>query len=274
MTIGEALKSLRLRAGMTQKEMAAGIVTESFYSKVERGIHAIDANDLIKILVAHHFDVSNFFAQVANQQSVEPYFDLAGEIIFAQNKKDLQALNKIKQKIQDFKEPAPMWLKYRLELAYAWVLRPNDQVSPEISKKIKSLIVNENWDRTSYNFLSQAVIFLDIDDAKRLVDSAYAAYRKHPAIDVFTLLFMAMIAVNYLNCCYHHCVDKSYTVNTFKFLRELPPQPSIGLHKLLGLFYEAIFNNDHTRADELGNTIKACGYGGLIEDVVTQHYKQ
>ena len=29
MTIGEALKSLRLHAGMTQTEMAAGIVTES-----------------------------------------------------------------------------------------------------------------------------------------------------------------------------------------------------------------------------------------------------
>ena len=35
MTIGEALKSLRLHAGMTQTQTAAGIVTESFYSKVE-----------------------------------------------------------------------------------------------------------------------------------------------------------------------------------------------------------------------------------------------
>ena len=50
MTIGQALKSLRLHAGMTQTEMAAGIVTESFYSKVERGVHAIDANVLIQIL--------------------------------------------------------------------------------------------------------------------------------------------------------------------------------------------------------------------------------
>lgn len=44
MKIGEALKSLRLHAGMTQTQMAAGIVTESFYSKVEREVHAIDAN--------------------------------------------------------------------------------------------------------------------------------------------------------------------------------------------------------------------------------------
>lgn len=67
MTIGQALKSLRLHAGMTQTEMAAGIVTESFYSKVERGVHAIDANVLIQILAKHHFDVPGFFGQISNQ---------------------------------------------------------------------------------------------------------------------------------------------------------------------------------------------------------------
>ncbi len=34
MRIGEALKSVRLHAGISQTEMAAGIVSESFYSKV------------------------------------------------------------------------------------------------------------------------------------------------------------------------------------------------------------------------------------------------
>lgn len=101
MTIGEALKSLRLHAGMNQTQMAAGIVTESFYSKVERGVHAIDADVLIQILTAHHFDVTTFFAQITNQQSTEPYFDLAGKITYAQNNKDLQTLDKIKQMIEN-----------------------------------------------------------------------------------------------------------------------------------------------------------------------------
>ena len=100
MTIGEALKSLRLHAGMTQTEMAAGIVTDSFYSKVERGVHAIDADVLIQILAKHHFDVTNFFEQISNQQSTEPYFNLAGDITYAQNNKDLATLDKIKQKIE------------------------------------------------------------------------------------------------------------------------------------------------------------------------------
>lgn len=47
---------------------------------------------------------------------------------------------------------APLWLKFKLELAYAWALRSNDQISPEMKKKIKKLVLNENWDRTSYHF--------------------------------------------------------------------------------------------------------------------------
>src|SRR5699024_5981215 len=156
MTIGEALKSLRLHAGMTQTEMAAGIVTNSFYSKVERGVHAIDANVLIQILAKHHFDVTNFFEQINNQKKID----------------------EIKIQLENSKTEAPQWLKFKLELAYAWVLRSNEQVSPELAEKVKQLILNENWDRTSYHFLSQAVILLKIDDAKYLVDLAYKAYLK------------------------------------------------------------------------------------------------
>lgn len=191
---------------------------------------------------------------------------MAGKITYAQNNKDLMALNSIKVKIQNGGEP-PLWLKYRLELAYAWVLRSNYQVSPEMKKRIKGLIVNENWDRTSYHFLSQAVIFLDIDDAKHLVDTAYAAYRKHPVVDTFTLQFVALIAVNYLNCCYHHHVDKSYGLNTFKFLHELPVEPAIGLNKLLGLFYEAMFDHNVKEVEKLKQIISDCGYGKVIDDI-------
>jgi len=65
MTIGEALKQLRLHAGLTQNQMAAGLMSESFYSKVERDVHEIDANLLIELLTAHHFDVVSFLLGLA-----------------------------------------------------------------------------------------------------------------------------------------------------------------------------------------------------------------
>lgn len=43
MTIGELLKQTRQSLGLTQTEMAADIVSTSYYSKVERNIHQISA---------------------------------------------------------------------------------------------------------------------------------------------------------------------------------------------------------------------------------------
>src|SRR5699024_11759220 len=55
-------------------------LSESFYSKVERDVHEIDANLLIELLTAHHFDVVSFFARVSNQDlRTEPNFDRSEE---------------------------------------------------------------------------------------------------------------------------------------------------------------------------------------------------
>lgn len=61
MTIGSALKQLRTKLGLTQAEMAAGIISVSFYSKVERDIHDIGTTELIELLNQHNIDVSTFF---------------------------------------------------------------------------------------------------------------------------------------------------------------------------------------------------------------------
>ncbi|MGQ5709171.1 helix-turn-helix domain-containing protein [Lactobacillus sp. PSON] len=102
MTIGEALKSLRLENGLTQKEMTGGLVSESFYSKVENGIHKIDADLLIDILSLHNFDIVDFFAKLAHQKrESKPSFELLSRIIFAQNKKDIKELDRISEKIKN-----------------------------------------------------------------------------------------------------------------------------------------------------------------------------
>lgn len=65
MTIGEALKQARLHRGLTQEQMANGIISESFYSKVERDVHQIDTNLLLNILISHHIDVGSFLVELA-----------------------------------------------------------------------------------------------------------------------------------------------------------------------------------------------------------------
>ena len=50
MKINELLKVSRELLGLSQKEVSSGIITESYYSKVERGIHQIDTDDFFKLL--------------------------------------------------------------------------------------------------------------------------------------------------------------------------------------------------------------------------------
>lgn len=273
MTIGEALKQLRLHAGLTQEEMAAGLMSESFYSKVERDIHKIDANLLVELLVTHHFDVVSFFTKISNQDiRTEPNFELMNQISFAQNRKDLNALDKIASEIKNGKVESSFWLQFRLENAYAWVLHSNKMISPELKKKVKSIIVDENWNRTAYHYLSQAVIFLDIDGAYQLVDSAFRAYEKKPETDTFTLQFVAMIAVNFLNCCYHQRdkIQKKYVDRAVSFLRELPKDGAIGINSVLGTYYEAVFSGDKDMAEMVIKVLKKSGYLSLIEDTLEQ----
>lgn len=269
MTIGEALKQARLHRGLTQEQMANGIISESFYSKVERDVHQIDTNLLLNILISHHIDVGSFFSRISNQMSKkEPDFDLMNQISFAQNNRDLDKLDKIAREIKSRKEKPSFWLQFRLENAYAWVRHSGDQIDPQLRKKVKAIIVDENWNRTAYHYLSQAVIFLDIDDAYQLVNSAFRAYRKRPDTDTFTLQFVAMIAVNFLNCCYHKHANKEYAESAVQFLRELPTDGAIGINSVLGTYYEALFNNDHATADEVVDVLRKSGYVSLIEDTL------
>lgn len=270
MTIGEALKSLRLNAGLTQTEMAGDIISESFYSKVERGVSEIDASTLVGLLNSHHFDVVTFFSHISNQEMGDKEFSLTARIIFAQNKKDLKELDKIKKEIEnsDKKRLSPT-IQYRLELAYAWVERSNDNVSPDLKKRVNNILKNENWDRISYHYLSQAVILLDIDKANYWVNSAFQAFKKHPSYDTFTLQFMGMIAINFLNCCYHKN-GKQYSKTAINFLRSLPLDEVLGLPNVLATYYEALFSGDHELLSSSIAVLKKSGYLSLVEDTLNE----
>lgn len=61
MTIGEALKQIRHELYLTQEQMCAGVVTRSFYAKVESGRNRISADKLTEILFEHNIDITYFY---------------------------------------------------------------------------------------------------------------------------------------------------------------------------------------------------------------------
>lgn len=61
MFIGGRLKELRRFLGLTQAEMSQGIVSESFYSRVERGARKINILDLLALLNKNGIHLKDFF---------------------------------------------------------------------------------------------------------------------------------------------------------------------------------------------------------------------
>ena len=60
-TVGQQLRKARMFLEITQKEMVKGIITTSFYSRVERGELDINIKDLILILNENHVSLRDFF---------------------------------------------------------------------------------------------------------------------------------------------------------------------------------------------------------------------
>ena len=101
LTISRVLKQTRKSLGLTQKKFIHGVVTTSFYSKVERGINKISAVDFLKIMMLNKVKVDEIIKQLFEQSSYmknEP--DLSVQILTAFNKKDKEIVSLLNKKIQ------------------------------------------------------------------------------------------------------------------------------------------------------------------------------
>lgn len=113
MTIGQQLKKFRLLLGLSQADMAAGIVTASFYYKVERDQNEIVIDRLVEILNAHNISLYDFFeafdkenlSNLNLEKKVYSYFD----------NRDLSKLIALKKEVKD--RDTLIYLKLKLIIA-------------------------------------------------------------------------------------------------------------------------------------------------------------
>ncbi|RVU69877.1 MULTISPECIES: helix-turn-helix domain-containing protein [Lactobacillus] len=65
-TVGQQLKRMRQKSGLSQQEMAAGIINSSFYPRVENDQSAISATSLIKLLTKYGISIIEFLHDFGN----------------------------------------------------------------------------------------------------------------------------------------------------------------------------------------------------------------
>lgn len=96
---GKILKKIRYNKKYTQKFVTDGIISQSTYSKVERGIIDITYNKFIKLL--SRLDVSEFEFQMLLDEEPDARDDLIHQF-FLINYNDLEALMTIHERVVDY----------------------------------------------------------------------------------------------------------------------------------------------------------------------------
>ena len=100
-SIGEALKEERQSLGLTQEQFTKGIISESFYSKVERGKNEIVAIDLLRILAANNISEEEFLSKLNVKEHNNVEVDLKVQLLDAYASHNKKKINMLVKKIQN-----------------------------------------------------------------------------------------------------------------------------------------------------------------------------
>ncbi|MFK8243129.1 MULTISPECIES: Rgg/GadR/MutR family transcriptional regulator [unclassified Facklamia] len=166
MEIGEVLRSYRRSLGLTQQEMAANVLTTSYYSKVEKGYHRISAEDLFEILDLHGIKLMSFYEKYHKNDKVLEFNRRVREITQAYNAMDTDALNRLKNQICVSKLPnkEQQILMFLLKIVMAIINQDIDSISEQDKIEIKNKIFNlENWDDFKLTLYANVMIIYSVD---------------------------------------------------------------------------------------------------------------
>ena len=130
--IGQILKKERKIRGLTQEEFVKEIISESYYSKVERGLNEISAKDLFAILDHNNISEEEFISKLHDSKDSEK--DLEIELLQAFYHKDIKEINNIFETISNSN------CSERLKLTALIVQAQSQNRIKTLSKKGRELI--------------------------------------------------------------------------------------------------------------------------------------
>ena len=176
MNIGSALYNYRIKLGLTMEQMSAGIITTSYYSKVEKGSHRISAEDLFKILEEHQISKEHFIKEI-NQSSAEELFEQYNQKVnYLYMKNDSQGLKRLLAEIEadtKIKEDKRKILQTIIELSFEILDHqlPNEESKQYVYDKLFSL---PDWDNFKLTLYCNLIAFYSIEMNQSMIASILA----------------------------------------------------------------------------------------------------
>ena len=259
MTVGELLKEYRIKQNKNQKEFSAGIVSQSYYSKVEKNIHRITADDLLLLLTHNAISVKTFFEKLEidpHQEQVNKVNAIFEEITkanYADN--SLAQIKKIKAKAVKLDVEADM--KKDMLLIIDGVLE-SEKDDPEtfdinLRNQLKEKIfLMPEYDTYKLSVYANFVDLYDFDSNQQIIRQIVKALEKKKVERQDEILFAII-----LNVLKQGIEEKKYneTNKLISLGQQIKVIPEFFLYREMLTFYEELIAY-HT--DRKARHLKKC----------------
>lgn len=244
MEIGTQLKNTRLLLGLTQEQFSAGIVSESYYSRVENNKSNIDMDSLLKILNYNQVSLHDFFEPVLKE-------DVDEELIRAFLNHDV---NKIK-KLDLANSNTQMIAKVMLA-----ILNKKISNSEKYSLQLENYLSETNEKQNKYMIYLLLAYLCDLKQLKKIMDEITEDVSNQ---DELTLRIIARTELV--------IIERFYNAGKEKIARQfigvinaLPNNSNIILEKTIARYYLALINKKKEEADEISKILKITGYSKYL----------
>lgn len=250
MNIGNQLKNFRILLDLTQEQFSAGVVTESFYSRVESNKNNISMKDLLAVLNYHHISLYDFFASVDVTNS---------------KRKIMEAfLDRNIDKLKEYKNLASS-TKYQLEfkLMFATLNYMTDQLSVGIKQEAKRqlLQIGKLTEDSLFN-VNLLIPILDFQLLKPLMDYLLKVSEERK-FDNFKVRLLYHVFLAFLWRCYQE-KDVAEMKKVLQFLQDMSGTSMLFLERKLADCYRYLANEDYAQLRNTVKALKLCGYGRFV----------
>lgn len=271
--IGSKLKQLRHDLGLTQTEMAAGVISVSFYSKVERGYHDIGAEELIEILQKHNISFQEFFSGISREGADKKKLNaLVNRFVKAANEDNDNDIVGIIDEFESVKPRTP-FIKSQILLA-KMIANTHDKTSLEKlsskeKKEIKKIIFQEDTDENEYlriAIIANTIRVYSLDEASFLVSSIIRRYHDVNKVERRLLSALGALMANYVNWCFENGKSELCT-EALAYLKKFPCTVELIFYKIMVEYYESLFRHENSNVNEIRNIFIKAGYDSLVKKI-------
>lgn len=242
MKIGTLLRKERKKRGLNLEEMAGGILSASYYAKVEKNQHRISAEDLFTLLEYHHIDPFEFIKLLKTDINSR-YNTLHNRIAKCYMEGDRNGIRLFQEEIaqqQSLSGDEQKILLALCEIFYHCIDNHYEQISEEAKNMIKEKIFKlDNWDDFSLSLLANALQIYNLQSINHLVSSILMKnFTDYSQKQQFIILTMLTNLVSY--CMLEHEYELAHYY--LSIISKTPTSVENFLLKMMANFYRLILD--------------------------------